>query len=168
MNADDLIDRLNLQPHPEGGYYRQTYQAPDVLPADGLPKRYDGPRPVSTAIYFLLRDAQVSHLHRLQSDEIWHFYAGSPLVVHVLTSDGERIDQVLGPDFAAGMRPQVVVARGAWFGAEMQDGHGFALVGNTVAPGFDFADFELADRAGLMEAFPRHADLIRRLTPADG
>ncbi len=164
MTADDIIDMLHLQPHPEGGYYRQTYQAADLLSAGGLPDRYDGARVASTAIYFLLRDREVSHLHRLKSDEVWHFYAGDPLVVHVLSPEGERIDQVLGNDLSAGQSPQFVVSRGAWFGAAMRDDRGFALVGNTVAPGFDFDDFELADRASLSAAWPQHADLIRRLT----
>lgn len=164
MTADDVIDRLHLQPHPEGGYYRQTYQAADAFSAAGLPERYAGPRAMSTAIYFLLRDDEVSHLHRLKSDEVWHFYAGSPLVVHVITPAGERIDQVLGNDLAAGQRLQYVVPAGAWFGAAMAGRAGFALVGNTVAPGFDFDDFELADRHRLTSAWPQHADLIRRLT----
>lgn len=164
MNADALIERLGLQPHPEGGHYRQTYQAADRLAASALPNRYDGSRTLSTAIYFLLRDDEVSHLHRLKSDEVWHFYAGAPLVVHVLTPEGERIDQELGTDWNAGAIPQFVVPQGAWFGAALRDGCGCALVGNTVAPGFDFADFELADRAVLTEAFPQHADLIRCLT----
>ncbi len=163
MNADDIIARLGLRPHPEGGYYRQTYRAADTLSA-GLPERYAGPRPAATAIYFLLRDDEVSHLHRLASDEVWHFYAGKPLVVHVLSPEGERVDQVLGNDLATGQMPQFVVPQGAWFGATMLESRGFALVGNTVAPGFDFADFELADGASLAAAWPRHAELIRRLT----
>lgn len=164
MTADDIIEMLHLQPHPEGGYYRQSYRARDLLSPVGLPDRYDGARAASTAIYFLLRDAEVSHLHRLKSDEVWHFYAGDPLVVHVLTPEGERIDRVLGNDLAAGQSPQFVVPQGAWFGAAMRDDRGFALVGNTVAPGFDFDDFELADRASLTAAWPHHVDLIHRLT----
>ncbi|AWN14943.1 cupin domain-containing protein [Salinisphaera sp. LB1] len=164
MTADHLIDMLHLQPHPEGGYYRQTYRAVDTLSSDGLPDRYDGSRAASTAIYFLLRRAEVSRLHRLKSDEVWHFYTGEPLVVHMLTPEGERIDQVLGQDLMAGQVPQLVVPQGVWFGAAMQDGRGFALVGNTVAPGFDFDDFELADRKGLSAVWPQHRALIQRLT----
>ncbi|KEZ76104.1 cupin domain-containing protein [Salinisphaera hydrothermalis] len=164
MTADDIIQRLCLQPHPEGGYYRQTYQAADTLASTGLPDRYDGPRAAATAIYFLLRDAEVSHLHRLKSDEVWHFYTGDPLIVHVITPEGQHIEQMLGHDLVAGQAPQFVVPQGAWFGAEMAGSQGFALVGNTVAPGFDFDDFELADAAERIADWPQHADLIRRLT----
>lgn len=164
MTADDIIERLHLQPHPEGGYYRQTYQAADLLSAGGLPDRYTGARAASTTIYFLLRDDEVSRLHRLASDEVWHFYFGDPLVIHVITPEGERSDQVLGHDFWSGQQPQFVVPQGCWFGAAMREPGGFALVGNTVAPAFDFDDFELADRVRLTSAWPQHADLIRRLT----
>lgn len=164
MDADQLIAHLGLQPHPEGGYYRQTYVAGEILPAAALPARYDGPRPVATAIYFLLRAGQVSHLHRLASDEVWHHYSGDPLAVRVIEAKGMRRDHCLGGDWPAGQQPQCVVPRGAWFGAELLCCEaGFALVGNTVAPGFDFADFELADRARLSAAFPRHRALIARL-----
>ncbi|WP_423821740.1 cupin domain-containing protein [Salinisphaera sp. SPP-AMP-43] len=165
MTADDYIRRLDLQPHPEGGYYRQTYQAAEKLSAAALPERYSGARAVSTAIYFLLRDRDVSHLHRLASDEVWHHYAGAPLLVHVIDVNGEHRAHVLGKDLASGARPQLVVPRGAWFGAELQQTGSFALVGNTVAPGFDFEDFELAERPALSAQFPQHASVIERLTP---
>lgn len=165
MTADDYIRRLDLQPHPEGGYYRQTYQATDTLPATALPERYSGARAVSTAIYFLLREHDVSHLHCLASDEVWHHYAGAPLLVHVIDTEGQHRAHVLGKDLADGALPQLVVPRGAWFGAELQQPEGFALVGNTVAPGFDFEDFELAERDALRARFPQHAAVIERLTP---
>lgn len=164
MTADDYIRLLSLTPHPEGGYYRQTYRAPDMLVGAALPARYDGPRAAATAIYFLLRDDDVSHLHRLQSDEVWHFYTGAALVVHVLMPDGTCHSQILGEDIGAGMVRQFVVPRGAWFGAELCERRGFALVGNTVAPGFEFDDFELADRDWLLDQFPEQRALICRLT----
>lgn len=163
--ADHYIEALDLAPHPEGGYYRRSYEAADTLPAAVLPDRYDGPRPAATAIHFLLERGQVSALHRLQSDELWHFYAGDPLRVHVIDAEGAHREIVLGPDLDDGMVFQALVPHGAWFGAELAGGpHGYALVGNTVAPGFDFADFELAEREALIARYPEHETVIRRLT----
>jgi len=153
---DDYIRALDLEPHPEGGHYRRTFTASDAA----------GARPVSTAIHYLLRAGQVSRLHRLPSDELWHFHAGDPLTVHMLHPDGRYETQLLGPELWAGMVFQAAVRRGTWFGAEpaAAGGHGFSLVGNTVAPGFDFADLELAEREALLAQFPRHRAVIERLT----
>ncbi len=164
MNAAAWIRTLQLQPHPEGGCYRECYRAADSIPRRGLPARYGGPRPFATSIYFLLRNREVSHLHRLKSDEVWHFYAGSPLIVHTFAADGTYAALRLGRDPRRGERPQGVVRAGLWFGAELARSRGYALVGCTVAPGFDFADFELADRKTLIAAWPQHRPLITRLT----
>jgi hypothetical protein len=158
------IERLQLVPHPEGGYFRETYRSAERLEGAHLPGRYGGPRAHSTAIYYLLSAGEVSTLHRIKSDEVWHFYAGGPLVVSVLHLDGERQDVALGPDPDDGQLPQAVVPAGAWFGAALGPGAPYALVGCTVAPGFEFADFELADRGALVQRFPQHAALIERLT----
>jgi hypothetical protein len=164
--AQRHIERLALQPHPEGGYYRRTYTAEDTLAASALPERFGGARPASTAIHFLLPAGEVSALHRMQSDELWHFYAGDPLRVHMLHPDGRHESFLLGPDAEEGMVFQAVVPHGVWFGAELAGSpeKGYALVGNTVAPGFDFADFELAGRDELVARYPEHRALIRRLT----
>ena len=163
-SAAETIAALSLAPHPAGGHYRQTYVAAETIAGEALPARYDGPRAYATAIYFLLAAGEVSHLHRLASDEVWHFYRGTPLVVHVLSADGRHVAHRLGHDPSAGEVCQLVVPRGHWFGAELAEPHGYALVGNTVAPGFDFADFELARAAELAAAFPQHAGLIQRLS----
>jgi len=167
MPAADIIQQLGLQPHPEGGYFRETYRAAEAIPAAGLDRRYAGPRATSTAIYYLLEAGQRSALHRIKSDEIFHFYAGDPLTVVEIAPDGHLTETLLGPDIAAGAIPQHVIPAGTWFGA-ISNGrfspHGFSLVGCTVAPGFDFADFELAETAALLAAFPRHETWIRRLT----
>ncbi len=168
MNASDLVDSLGLLPHPEGGFYKETYRAPDVLPKAALAGlgegRFGGDRAASTAIYFLLREGEYSALHRIASDEVWHFYAGSPLTIVVLHDDGRREDLLLGLDFARGAAPQQVVPAGAWFGSYVTGGAGFALVGCTVAPGFDFGDFELGTRSDLLERFPGHVEVVRALT----
>jgi predicted cupin superfamily sugar epimerase len=163
-SAASWIAHLGLAPHPEGGHFRETYRAAEGTDGAHLPARYGGARPHGTAIYFLLRAGEISALHRIKSDEIWHFYAGGPLVVSVIHPDGEHRDVALGADPNHGHVPQAVVPAGSWFGATLRPGAVYALVGCTVAPGFDFADFELADRRALVERYPQHAALIERLT----
>lgn len=160
MNADDWIAHLQLEDHPEGGYFRRSYTADLMLT---LPDRAQS-RPVATAIYYLLKGCQQSRLHRLQSDELWHFYAGSPLTLHVLDDQGIYIAQQLGSNPHANQHCQWAIRAGCWFGATVNDPDGFSLIGCTVAPGFDFDDFILADRVALICQYPRHAQLIERLT----
>lgn len=158
--ARELVDLLQLQPHPERGWYRETYRAP--LPVDGLP--HGGPRSASTAIYFLLGDDhRASYLHRLRSDELFHLYEGGPLDVLLVGEEEARVVR-LGLDLAAGERPQLVIPAGTWFGTELPAGVSHVLFGCTVAPGFDFADFELARGPELAARFPAHAARIARMT----
>lgn len=161
----ELVRRLQLLRHPEGGWYRETYRSADTLPAAALPQRFSGERAISTAIYFLLERGGISALHRIKSDEVWHFYAGVPLTIHVITAQGEYLRLHLGRNLAGGESFQAVVPAGCWFGAEAA-ADGYSLVGCTVAPGFDFADFEMGEQQELVRRYPRHAALIRRLTPA--
>jgi predicted cupin superfamily sugar epimerase len=161
--ARQWIERLNLEPHPEGGWYRQTYRAPLVLPHAALPG-FTGDRAASTAIYFLLEGDQFSAFHRLRSDEVWHFYAGSGLVVHVIEPGGQYSELLLGSDATASEAFQAVVPAGCWFGSSLRQPDTFALVGCTVAPGFDFADFEMAKRDALTAQYPQHRNIIERLT----
>jgi predicted cupin superfamily sugar epimerase len=163
--AKTLIEQLALARHPEGGWFKETYRASEKVAAQALPARFGGERSVSTAIYFLLEAGDISALHRIQSDEVWHFYAGSTLRVHGIFPDGAYQEWKLGANTAAGEQFQAVVPASCWFGAELAEG-GFALVGCTVAPGFDFADFELAEAKQLGDRYPQHAALINRLTRA--
>ena len=158
------IDRLKLIPHPEGGHYRETYRSELSIPRDALPTQFAGPRPVSTAIYFLLESNNFSAFHRLRSDELWHFYAGSPITVHVIEPDGSYSEIQLGADPDAGQVLQAVVKAERWFASQVLDDTSFALAGCTVAPGFDFADFELGKRSDLVKLYPQHRALIDRLT----
>lgn len=163
------IKKLGLEPHPEGGYYRQTYRADLVLAQNCLPHRFTGPRLASTAIYFLLDGRNFSAFHRLQSDELLHFYFGAPLAVHVIEADGSYSQIRLGSDPEAGEVLQAVVAAGCWFASQIatpMDQESFALVGCTVAPGFDFDDFELAERQKLVSCYPQYRDVITKLTRA--
>lgn len=162
--VDEWIRVLGLLPHPEGGFYRETHRDDLALDADALPSRFGGPRSASTAIYYLLRRGDFSAFHRIASDEVWHHYAGARLTVHVLHADGRHEAIALGKDLAAGERPQAVVPAGAWFGSRIEGPGEYALVGCTVAPGFDFADFEMATRDVLLALAPESADLVRELT----
>jgi uncharacterized protein len=158
------IEKLRLEKHPEGGHYRQTYRADLILAKESLPKEFAGARAISTAIYFLLEGEEISAFHRLRSDEVWHFYLGAPLAVHVIGRAGDYSELLLGSDPEAGEVLQAVVKAGCWFGSRMKKEGGFALVGCTVAPGFDFEDFEMAKREQLMSAYPQHREVIERLT----
>lgn len=160
MTASELVRALALRPHPEGGFYRETYRSSDsVVRADGAT------RSASTAIHYLLCDGAHSAWHRIQSDEIWHFYSGTTLLVHELMADGQVRTHTLGatpPDTVF----QACVRAGHWFAAELADPSSFALVGCTVAPGFEFSEFVLADTDELLQAYPEHDTLIRRLSSA--
>ena len=157
-DAADLVKRLALAPHPEGGFYRETWRSPLLL--GELPR---GARPASTAIYFLLPAGTFSALHRVASDEAWHHYDGDPIDLHLLDEAGNHRVVPLGREMAHGERPQYVVPAGTWQAA-VPRGERYALAGCTVSPGFDFADFEMPPAAALIARFPAHAALVARLT----
>jgi predicted cupin superfamily sugar epimerase len=163
-DAEYWTRKLELEPHPEGGYFRQTYRANLVLAKESLPREFTGARAASTAIYFLLEGDNFSAFHRLLSDELWHFYVGSALVVHVIDEHGRYSEVLLGNDPDRGEAWQAVVKAGCWFASEVRDRKSFALVGCTVAPGFEFADFEMAKREELVKDYPQHRRVIDRLT----
>ena len=164
MDAQTIIRQLGLQPHPEGGFYRETYRSCETIAAAALPSRYGKDRHFSTAIFYLLTPGSCSTLHRLQSDEVFHFYAGDPATMLQLHGDGRGETIVLGQDIAAGQHLQVVVPEGVWQGMFLNDGGAFALLGTTVSPGFDFDDFDVGARAALTRQYPSCAALIERLT----
>jgi len=163
MTIDGLIELFKLKPHPEGGYFAESYRSVESIPRISLPVRFGGDRSFSTAIYFLIPGGEKSRLHRIASDEIWHHYIGEPVVVVEITPKGETIETLLGSDIMAGQVPQHVVQAGCYFGARVE-GDGFAFVGCTVSPGFDFDDFEMADRDELLTLYPEAADMIKAMT----
>lgn len=163
MNAEYWIEKLKLEPHPEGGYFRQTYKSDLLIAREALPG-FSGARAASTAIYFLLEGKKFSAFHRLRSDEVWHFYAGSPLAVHVIEPAGSYSSILLGSDPEAGQTFQAVVRAGCWFASHVADWKSWALAGCTVAPGFEFADFEMGRGEELSGQYPQHREMIRRLT----
>ena len=173
LTAEQVIELLRLEPLPvEGGHYRVTYRADETLDAATLPERYGGPRAYGGAIYFFLHGDNFSALHRLLTDEIYHFYLGQPVEMLLLYPDGHDEVVRLGTDLAAGERVQMVVPRGVWQGSRLANpadsANGFALMGTTMAPAYDQADFELGDRAALIAAYPQRAELIRALTREEG
>ena len=165
MNAAYWIEKLDLLPHPEGGCYREMYRSTEPYPAHALPNRFPSDRTFSTAIYFLLQKGEFSAFHRIKSDELWHHYEGGDLEIITIDETGAIRTMLLGkhqPDAS----PMRVVPHGTWFAARLASEHDYVLCGCTVAPGFDFADFEMAERAALKQAFPQHSELIDQLTPA--
>lgn len=167
MTAEEIIALLGLKPHPkEGGFFSETYRAGEIIPPGILPARYAGPRTFGTCIYYLLTAATFSAMHRLQSDEIFHFYLGDPVEMLQLSIDGTGQTVLLGGDLRAGMRPQVIVPRGVWQGSRLLAGGTFALLGATVAPGFEFVDYEHGRRVDLIRSHPQFREEIVALTDA--
>ncbi len=163
-NASYWIHRLGLKKHPEGGYYAENYRATETIPPEALPERFRGVRAFSTAIYYLLEGDDFSSFHRILSDELWHFYGGSSLVIHCLNPDTSYSAIRLGNDPERNEFLQAVIPAGTWFAAEAADVSSYTLAGCTVAPGFDFNDFSLGTREELIPLFPGNAELIRKLT----
>lgn len=163
MTAEQLIQQYNLQPHPQGGWYKETYRSNEQIAGDALPERFGGDRAFSTAIYFLLEQGNFSAFHRIKSDECWHFYAGDPLLVYVLQEDGQLEIIQLGNDIGKGQLFQFVVPANCWFASRPAPDSSFCFVGCTVAPGFDFADFEMTKTSSLSAFFPQHKVIIEEL-----
>lgn len=162
--AQALAEKLKLQPHPEGGFYRETYRSNQVIGQQNLGPDFSGDRNCCTGIYFLLTSETFSAFHRIKQDEMWHFYQGSPLLLHTLSPSGEYRCIEIGADVMNGQNPQYVVEAGTWFGATVKNPDDYSLVGCTVSPGFDFRDFELAARDKLTSLFPEHSKTIAALT----
>jgi uncharacterized protein len=163
LTAEEIVALLRLKAHAaEGGFFRETYRSPLSLPAGVLPEGFSGPRSLSTAIYYMLTPETFSLVHRLRWDEVWHFYLGDPVEMLLLGDTGRMF--VLGDDLAAGMHVQTVVPSGVWQGARLVPGGRFALMGTTMAPGFEYAEYETGAREELLAAYPEHESMIRALT----
>ena len=159
-----LIEKYGLQIHPEGGWYKQTYQSDAFIPQDCLPAGFTGARPFATAIYFLLEHGNFSAFHRIKSDECWHFYAGQALEIFILTADGSLTINRLGSDFENNEQFQFVVPANCWFASRPAAASEFCFVGCTVSPGFDFEEFELGTASELSATYPAHAEIIQQLS----
>lgn len=170
-DAKKIVELLDLSPHPEGGYFRESYRSEDTVDAGAISPAFSGKRSCSTAIYFLLSGNDFSAMHRIKSDEMWHYYGGMPVMIHAISPSGKLTVGLLGPAMASGQHFQWTVKAGCWFAAHLAPTPGtplyaddYALVGCTVSPGFAFEDFEMGDRATLTATYPKHAWLISKLT----
>jgi len=161
---EEIIKHLDLLPHPEGGYYKETYRSVGNINTESLAKNYNGKRSYSTCIYFLLTSADFSAFHKIKQDEIWHFHEGSPIVLHTISEEGIHQEHSIGTNFLEGEKPQLVVAGNHWFAASVIQENAYALVSCTVSPGFDFSDFVLPTRKELLAKFPQHEKLIHQYT----
>jgi hypothetical protein len=164
LEREEIILKLGLQPHPEGGYFRETYRSEGSIIEESLDEQYAGSRNYSTCIYFLLTSERFSAFHRIKQDEIWHFYFGSPIRLHIISEAGLHSEHVIGIDLERGEVPQLVVPGGCWFAAEVFEEDSYSLVGCTVSPGFSFEDFEMKGKDELTALFPKCHNLIERLT----
>lgn len=163
-SAEYWIEKLGLNHHPEGGYFRETYRSYQTISEHDLPDWYQGDRNYSTAIYFLLKEEEFSAFHRLKGDELWHYHAGDPLEIYVINQDGRLSQFKLGPDLDAGQEPQIIIYKNRWFAARVLNPNGYTLMSCTMTPGFEFADFELGQCDHLIREYPQHEDLIRKMT----
>ncbi len=164
MTVEFLVKKLDLISHPEGGYFKEMYRSEELIPKSGLPHRFAAARTFATAIYFLIDANNFSALHKIKSDETWHFYAGDALEVIEIDEEGQLMKTAVGNKLEAGEVFQYTVKAGHWFGSRVKQGGVFSLVGCTVAPGFDFQDFEMANRKSLCEQYPQYAEIIEQLT----
>ena len=157
QTIEQLIETLQLEPHPEGGFYRSTMRDDEKL------SLAHGERPLYSSIYFLLRSQDISHLHRLQSDEVWYYHGGSALTIHMIYENGTYEAKKLGLNIENGEQPQILVEKGTIFGSSVEEENTFGLVGCMVAPGFDFEDFELFTQQQLLEVYPQHEVIIKKM-----
>ncbi len=162
MNAIDWIETLKLSPHPEGGYFREVYRSDESIVKSALPARFAANRSFCTAIYYLLEQGDFSAFHRIKSDELWHYYDGGKIDLHLIHPNGKEECLKLGK--TAGTFPMHIVPHGCWFAASPAKGADYVLVGCTVSPGFDFSDFEMASREKMIRQFPQHSKLIEAYT----
>ena len=166
MNQQDpqfYISKLGLEPHPEGGYFRRTFESKEQTSDQELTVHFEGKRMLYTSIYFLLTSNDVSHFHRLQSDELWYYHAGSPLSVHMIDENGVYTEHKLGLDLENGEVPQVLVPKNTIFGSSVKDQDTFSLVGCMVSPGFEYQDFELFTQEELLSKYPEHKEIILKI-----
>ena len=166
MNQQDpqyYISKLGLEPHPEGGYFKRTFESQEQITDQELTVDFEGKRMLYTSIYFLLTSNDVSHFHRLQSDELWYYHAGSPLSVHMIDENGEYKEYKLGLDLENGEVPQVLVPKNTIFGSSVKDRETFSLVGCMVSPGFEYQDFELFTQEELLLKYPEHKEIIVKI-----
>lgn len=163
QDAQYYVSKLGLEPHPEGGYYKRTFESQEQTSDQELSVNFEGTRKLYTSIYFLLGSHDISHFHRLKSDELWYYHAGSPLTIHVIDENGEYKAHKLGINLEQGEVPQILVPKNSIFGSSVMDEDTFSLVGCMVSPGFEFRDFEMFTQDQLLATYPEHKEIIMKL-----
>lgn len=163
-SINEIVKQLDLEAHPEGGFFKETYRSTGEVDTSSLPENYQSNRNYSTCIYFLLTSENFSAFHRIKQDEIWHFYKGSPISLHIISREGNYEKHMIGSNLERGEVPQFVVRGGDWFASEVETPERYALAGCTVSPGFDFEDFDLAKRDKMLFDYPEFGEVINRLT----
>jgi hypothetical protein len=158
------IEELKLQPHPEGGYFRETFRSKEIIKKENLPERYSGDRSMFTSILFMIDDKNFSAFHRLKTDELWYYNFGNSLLLTTIDEYGNLSEIILGSSFHIGEKLQHLVPAGSWMSASVLNEEGFSLIGCSMSPGFDYDDFELANREKLIELFPMHRVIIEKYT----
>ena len=162
LPAEKWIQELNLKPHPEGGFFAETYRSGIEVNQKELPRGFSGNRRLATSIYYLLRSGEISRLHRLRSDEIWYYHYGSSLKLILIDKEGKKKSRILGPRVDKAEHLQVLIPAGTIFAAEILESNSYSLFGCVVAPGFDFADFELFEKDDMLQAYPNLSDVIEK------
>lgn len=162
--ADFWIRNLQLNKHIEGGWYSEVYRSALVFTKEQMSPAFESERNVCTHIYFLLEKNGFSAFHKIRSDELWHFYAGDPFIIYEINENGKMEEHLLGNDIEKGQSLFHIIKAGNWFASKLEDGGDYGLAGCTVAPGFDFNDFEMGKKDVLLQAYPQHAELIDRMT----
>ena len=164
LSVEEIITTLDLKPHPEGGYFRETYRSEEFISKSNLSEDFQGSRNYSTSIYYLLESKDFSAFHKINQDEIWHFYSGNSIELHCISEEGKLTSVIIGKDITKGEVPQYIVPKHHWFAAKVVKSNTYALVGCTVSPGFDFKDFELASYHTLSKKYPKYESLIKEFT----
>ncbi|MFJ7678648.1 cupin domain-containing protein [Peribacillus sp. NPDC097198] len=162
-DANYYVTKLGMEPHPEGGFYKRTFESEERTSDQELSVEFEGKRKLYTSIFFLLGSTDISHLHRLKSDELWYYHAGSPLTIHVIDENGDYKERKLGINLDEGEVPQVLVPKNSIFGSSVREEDTFSLVGCMVSPGFEFQDFELFTQEELLSKYPQHREVIMKL-----
>ncbi len=162
--AEYWIEHLNLTKHPEGGYFKECFRSIEFIKQSHLPDRYTEKHCFLTSIYFLLKGKDISAFHRLKSDEIWYYHDGSPLTAYMIDKKGKLSIEKLGCDMDKGEKPQIMFTQEVWFGAKVDNINQYTLMGCSVAPGFEFSDFEMAEKEKLIKLYPDHQQIIEMLT----
>ena len=163
LDSQYFVSKLGLEPHPEGGYYKETFKSTEMITDQELTVHFEGKRKLYTSIYFLLTSNNVSHFHRIKSDEVWYYHAGSPLTIHIIDEKGEYSELKLGLNIDKGEVPQALVPKHSIFASSVMGEDTFSLVGCMVSPGFDFKDFELFTQEDLLSKYPSCKDVIMKL-----